>query len=185
MEDCGSGVEAWWSPVLRGEDGWGGRVRRAAEGAPLQSALLPQRRNGSSEVLVTPHDEVETGTRSAHVDPRAPPASRRRRGSRHSPCYRLHAGDLPGRPDLVFRQRRKVVFVHGCFWHRHGGCARNRLPKSPERRVFWRDKLNGNARRDRKNQAALQAMGWRVLVVWECETEDLVRLANRVKAFLG
>lgn len=99
--------------------------------------------------------------------------------------YRLHAGDLPGRPDLVFRQRRKVVFVHGCFWHRHGGCARNRLPKSPERRAFWRDKLNGNARRDRKNQAALQAMGWRVLVVWECETEDLVRLANRVKAFLG
>ena len=99
--------------------------------------------------------------------------------------YRLHASDLPGRPDLVFRPRRKVIFVHGCFWHRHEGCSRNRTPKSPDRREFWRNKLDGNARRDRVNQAALREMGWAVLVIWECETKDLDRLAEKVTEFLG
>lgn len=100
--------------------------------------------------------------------------------------YRLHASDLPGRPDLVFRPRRKVIFVHGCFWHRHEGCSRNRIPKSPERHEYWRDKLNANVRRDRRNQAALRETGWRVLVIWECETEDESdRLAERIRAFLG
>ncbi len=99
--------------------------------------------------------------------------------------YRLHAKDLPGCPDLVFRSRRKVVFVHGCFWHRHDGCSRNRIPKSPERQAFWRSKLDENARRDQVNQTALEELGWRVLVVWECETKDVSRLANRVRTFLG
>ncbi len=99
--------------------------------------------------------------------------------------YRLHGRDLPGSPDLVFGPRRKVVFVHGCFWHRHEGCSRNRIPKSPERRAFWREKLDGNARRDRENQEALRRMGWRILVIWECETSDLDRLTSRIKAFLG
>ena len=99
--------------------------------------------------------------------------------------YRLHASDLPGRPDLVFRPRRKVIFVHGCFWHRHEGCSRNRIPKSPERHEYWRDKLNGNVRRDQLCQATLGQMGWSVLVIWECETKDLRGLATRVKAFLG
>ena len=99
--------------------------------------------------------------------------------------YRLHASDLPGRPDLVFRPRRKVIFVHGCFWHRHEGCSRNRIPKSPESQAFWRDKLDGNARRDRLNQAALRDMGWGVLVIWECETKDVDQLAKEVTAFLG
>ena len=99
--------------------------------------------------------------------------------------YRLHGKDLPGRPDLVFRPRRKVIFVHGCFWHRHAACAKNRLPKSPERREYWRKKLNGNARRDQLVQATLRDMGWRVLVVWECETKDPDRLAERIQAFLG
>lgn len=99
--------------------------------------------------------------------------------------YRLHGRDLPGSPDLVFGPRRKVIFVHGCFWHRHEGCSRNRIPKSPERRAFWREKLDGNARRDRENQEALRRMGWRVLVIWECETSDLARLTSRVSAFLG
>lgn len=98
--------------------------------------------------------------------------------------YRLHAGDLPGRPDLVFRPRRKAVFVHGCFWHRHEGCPRNRLPKSPERRDFWRNKLDGNAQRDRRNQAALREMGWDVLVIWECETSRVDTLAEKITAFL-
>lgn len=99
--------------------------------------------------------------------------------------YRLHAKELPGRPDLAFRPRRKVIFVHGCFWHRHEGCSKNRIPKSPETRYFWRDKLNGNVRRDRLNEATLRRTGWGVLVIWECETKDLDPLAKRVRAFLG
>ncbi len=99
--------------------------------------------------------------------------------------YRLHAADLPGRPDIVFRPRRKVVFVHGCFWHRHEGCPRNRLPKSPERHDFWRNKLDGNAQRDQLNQAALREMGWDVLVIWECETSRADGLAEKITAFLG
>ncbi|WP_420442132.1 very short patch repair endonuclease [Candidatus Palauibacter sp.] len=99
--------------------------------------------------------------------------------------YRLHAKELPGRPDLAFRPRRKVIFVHGCFWHRHEGCSKNRIPKSPETHDFWRDKLNGNARRDRLNEATLRRTGWGVLVIWECETKDLDPLARRVRAFLG
>ena len=99
--------------------------------------------------------------------------------------YRLHAKDLPGCPDLVFRPRRKVLFVHGCFWHRHEGCSRNRIPKSPERQEFWRDKLDRNARRDQVNQTALRKMGWAVLVIWECETKDVDRLTKEVRAFLG
>ena len=97
--------------------------------------------------------------------------------------YRLHAPDLPGRPDLVFRPRRKAIFVHGCFWHRHEGCVNNRVPQT--RRDFWRRKLDGNARRDRLNEQALQAMGWRVLVIWECETKDPEFLAEAVTRFLG
>ncbi|MYB15486.1 MAG: DNA mismatch endonuclease Vsr [Chloroflexi bacterium] len=97
--------------------------------------------------------------------------------------YRLHAKELPGRPDLVFQSRRKVVFVHGCFWHRHEGCKANRLPKS--RREFWRSKLEGNARRDDRNVAALVALGWRVHIVWECETSNLDCVAGTIKRFLG
>lgn len=99
--------------------------------------------------------------------------------------YRLHATDLPGRPDLVFRPRRKVIFVHGCFWHQHAGCARSRMPKSPERRDYWRAKLNGNAHRDYRNETALQKMGWCFLVIWECQTRDLGDMAKRIRTFLG
>ena len=98
--------------------------------------------------------------------------------------YRLHARDLPGRPDIVFRSRQKVIFVHGCFWHRHEGCPANRIPRSPESREYWQNKLDGNVRRDKRNQSALQRMGWRVLVIWECETNDLGWVATKVKEFL-
>lgn len=97
--------------------------------------------------------------------------------------YRLHAKDLPGCPDLVFRPRRKAIFVQGCFWHRHEGCARNRMPKT--RRHYWRRKLNGNARRDRRNGAALEEMRWGVLIIWECETTDLNKIAGVIRCFLG
>jgi DNA mismatch endonuclease, patch repair protein len=83
--------------------------------------------------------------------------------------YRLHRRDLPGAPDLVMAGRRAVVFVHGCFWHRHEGCRHAKLPSSNA--GFWRLKLERNAERDRKAVADLLAAGWRVLTVWECATK--------------
>lgn len=96
--------------------------------------------------------------------------------------YRLHHRDLPGCPDLVFTSRRKVIFVHGCFWHRHR-CRYGR-PMPATRRRFWQAKLEGNKARDAKNRRALRRCGWRVLVVWECQTKDLEKLADRLVAFL-
>ncbi len=98
--------------------------------------------------------------------------------------YRLHDRTLPGRPDMVFKGRRKVIFTHGCFWHLHGqGCPLTRLPKS--RVEYWREKLEANVKRDREQQAALRALGWDFLIVWQCELKDLDGLARRVRDFLG
>lgn len=83
--------------------------------------------------------------------------------------YRLYDKSLPGKPDLVFPGHRTVVFVHGCFWHSHEGCPNFRLPKS--RTDWWAEKLARNKARDAEVRAALEAAGWRVIVVWECETE--------------
>ena len=96
--------------------------------------------------------------------------------------YRLHSKQLPGRPDLVFGPRRKVIFVHGCFWHRHPGCHLARTPKS--RVDFWRAKLDGNRERDLLTQKQLGELGWRSLVVWECELNDLDLVADHVTRFL-
>lgn len=96
--------------------------------------------------------------------------------------YRLHDRRLPGTPDLVFPSRRIALFVHGCFWHRHPGCAAARLPKS--RTEFWGPKLAGNVERDKRNRAALEAAHWKVMEIWECETRDraaLAHLANVIK----
>jgi DNA mismatch endonuclease, patch repair protein len=102
----------------------------------------------------------------------------------HSLGYRygLHARSLPGTPDLVFRPRKKVIFVHGCFWHRHEGCALARMPKS--RLDFWRPKLEGNRKRDARNQARLRRDGWGCMTVWECQTRDPARLVSRIVRFL-
>ncbi|MBA5639791.1 DNA mismatch endonuclease Vsr [Duganella sp. LX20W] len=81
--------------------------------------------------------------------------------------YRLHVRKLPGTPDLVFPARKKVIFVHGCFWHMHAGCEFARIPKT--RVEFWTTKLMANKARDDKNLAALRAAGWDVLTIWECE----------------
>jgi DNA mismatch endonuclease (patch repair protein) len=96
--------------------------------------------------------------------------------------YRLHAKDLPGKPDLVFRSRRKVIFVHGCFWHRHPDCSLARLPKS--RKDFWLPKLEANRQRDLKAEHSLQAANWSVLTIWECELGDIDKLKNKIKEFL-
>jgi DNA mismatch endonuclease (patch repair protein) len=96
--------------------------------------------------------------------------------------FRLHVSDLPGKPDLVFPKLRKVIFVHGCYWHRHPGCALARLPKSKLR--FWVPKLTENRRRDLRNIARLRRDKWKVSVVWECQLKDAVLLAKRIRRFL-
>lgn len=95
--------------------------------------------------------------------------------------YRLHRRDLPGKPDLVFPSRKAVIFVHGCFWHMHN-CLNARPPKSNT--DYWLPKLEKNQQRDRTCVAALEAQGWRVLTIWDCETKDVERLERRIKAFL-
>jgi len=96
--------------------------------------------------------------------------------------YRLHRRDLPGCPDLVFVARRKVIFVHGCFWHRHS-CAAGKST-SGTNVEFWRKKMRDNVRRDAKNEYALQEQGWHVFVVWECEMRDCRQLERKLVRFL-
>lgn len=99
--------------------------------------------------------------------------------------FRLHRRDLPGTPDIVFSGRRKVVFVHGCFWHGHARCRYGRTPKT--RPEFWGEKQRRNAARDRATRLALRHAGWAVVTVWECELRrpTSTRLAGKLIAFLG
>ena len=96
--------------------------------------------------------------------------------------YVLNDRRLPGTPDIVLPKHRLCIFVHGCFWHRHEGCALARMPKS--RLEFWQDKLDGNRRRDLRQVGELMAQGWRVLVVWECELKNREALVARLRRFL-
>lgn len=96
--------------------------------------------------------------------------------------YRLHQGDLPGRPDIVFSGRRKVVFVHGCFWHGHNCPRGSRVPI--RNREYWVAKISKNVARDRESLAQLASRGWGTLVVWECELRDKEALGERMKGFL-
>jgi DNA mismatch endonuclease (patch repair protein) len=95
--------------------------------------------------------------------------------------FRLHRKDLPGTPDIVFPGRHCVIFVSGCLWHMHE-CRRGKLPASNV--TFWREKLERNRRRDQRVQTQLQDDGWRILIVWECETKDKGQLTRRVQTFL-
>lgn len=97
--------------------------------------------------------------------------------------FRLHGSNLPGKPDLVFASLRKVIFVHGCFWHRHSRCALARLPKS--RLAFWLPKLENNRLRDKANQRSLKRLGWNYLVIWECELSNSGRIRSTISKFLG
>lgn len=96
--------------------------------------------------------------------------------------FRLHRKDLPGKPDLVFISRRKVIFVNGCFWHSHG-CRVSHTPKSNA--AYWGPKLERNKFRDHRNLDALRAAGWKALVIWECETNDEGRMRKLIVRFLG
>lgn len=97
--------------------------------------------------------------------------------------YRLNSRALPGSPDLVFAGRKKVIFVHGCFWHQHPGCKRSLLPAS--RNDYWAAKLTANRVRDERTSALLQQMGWQVLVVWECELKNHEKIRNLLSDFLN
>ncbi|MGW5840111.1 very short patch repair endonuclease [Methylorubrum extorquens] len=97
--------------------------------------------------------------------------------------FRLHQKDLPGRPDVVFPGRKAVILVHGCFWHGHDCAKGQKRPATNQ--AFWDAKLDGNRARDMRDEAALRAAGWRVLVVWECETKDKSVLEGRLRAFLA
>ena len=98
--------------------------------------------------------------------------------------YSLHKKDLPGKPDIVLTRLNAIIFVHGCFWHRHAAsrCRLARLPKS--RLDFWLPKLESNRLRDQKNMRGLRSRGWKILVVWECELRDIERIKNRIRRFL-
>lgn len=97
--------------------------------------------------------------------------------------YVLHKRDLPGVPDLVFPSRRRIIFVHGCFWHQHRGCIDGRIPKT--RMDYWEPKLRGNVERDRQNVLKLRRSGWKVLRVWECEIAVIEKTRERLTRFLG
>ncbi len=98
--------------------------------------------------------------------------------------FRIHRKDLPGTPDIVLPKYYSVVFVHGCFWRQHNGCKRAALPKTNSQ--FWEQKLNGNVERDKRATESLRLGGWRVLHVWECETQKskLTALAENLGKFL-
>ncbi|WP_083329911.1 very short patch repair endonuclease [Pseudomonas argentinensis] len=93
--------------------------------------------------------------------------------------FRIHQKNLPGSPDIVLAKHKTVVFVHGCFWHRHPGCRYATTPKT--RQEFWIPKFDANIKRDARKEAQLRELGWRVLVVWECETKDLLALEARLR----
>ncbi len=97
--------------------------------------------------------------------------------------FRLHGKDLPGKPDLVFASRRKVIFVHGCFWHSHRGCKAAHTPKSNV--AYWVPKLERNRTRDEKNVNALRAAGWKTMVIWECEVRNERAIEKSINRFLA
>jgi DNA mismatch endonuclease (patch repair protein) len=96
--------------------------------------------------------------------------------------YRLHGADLPGTPDLVFPDEKKVIFIHGCFWHLHHNC---RLARMPRRNLsYWGPKLLGNKARDRRDKCALTRSGWEYLVLWECESKDTRATVGKIRRYL-
>jgi len=97
--------------------------------------------------------------------------------------FRLHRKDLPGKPDIVLPKHRKVIFVHGCFWHGHTGCKRSARPT--DNAEFWNIKIDGNIKRDIDNLAKMQSAGWDALVIWQCETKKEADLIEKLQSFLG
>ena len=97
--------------------------------------------------------------------------------------FRLHRKDLPGKPDIVLPRYKSVIFVHGCFWHRHKGCKNATSPKT--KKIFWREKFRANVERDRKVQKELKSMGWSIQIIWECELSDPEEVRKSLKSHLN
>ena len=97
--------------------------------------------------------------------------------------FRLHRKDLPGSPDIVLPKYKTVIFVHGCFWHRHKGCKKATTPKTNTE--YWQAKFRQNVDRDKRNKRALEALGWRVVVVWQCEVPTVEKAMDTLIAKLG
>ena len=131
--------------------------------------------------IVTPARRSEIMSRIQGRDT-VPEVVVRRTAHRLGFRFRLYRKDLPGRPDLVFPRFRAIVFVHGCFWHRHDGCRFAYTPRSRVR--FWTEKFRQNVARDRRTEDALRNLGWRVMVIWECETRDDAVVVQRLESFL-
>lgn len=92
--------------------------------------------------------------------------------------FRIQRRDLPGKPDIVLPKYRTIIFVHGCFWHQHQGCKHSHIPQSNV--SYWESKLSRNVLRDIKNKQALEQLGWKVVVIWECETKNIEKLAEEI-----
>ena len=120
--------------------------------------------------------------RSVRQRDTSPEMAVRRAAHRMGARYRIHEKKLPGSPDLVFPSRKLCLFVHGCFWHRHDGCKLASLPSSNQ--PFWKEKFVRNVERDARKTAELRALGWRVEVIWECETRKADLLELRLSAML-
>ena len=130
-------------------------------------------------------DRLDSTTRSALMravrrKDTTPELRVRRLAHRLGLRFRLHRHDLPGTPDMVFPRWRIALFVHGCFWHRHSGCRYATMPAT--RREFWEVRFTANQARDRRQAEQLRSLGWRVVVVWECETRLLQELEARLRA---
>ena len=96
--------------------------------------------------------------------------------------FRLHRKDLPGKPDITLPKHKKIIFVHGCFWHGHTGCSRSKRPST--NKEFWCEKLDKNIERDKETVDALRKLGWNVLIVWTCEVKDKDKLKTKLLSFL-
>lgn len=144
-------------------------VRGAKQACVMTDRLSPEERSSHMRRIRGRDTRPETRVRRALYD----------LGCR----YRLHRRDLPGTPDIVLPKRRLAIFVHGCFWHQHLGCRLARLPKT--RPEYWLPKFHRNAERDKKVVAALTEMGWRPVIVWECETTNAKVLVDRLTDLLS
>lgn len=149
---------------------------------------LQRRRSSSSEGLVSKQmDRLNKSRRSWNMGrirsrDTAPEVAVRSMLHRVGFRFRLHLKTLPGKPDIVLRSRQTVIFVHGCFWHRHESCKQCYTPKSNI--VFWEAKFASNVERDAKNMRALKAAGWKVIIVWECELSNPTKLEAKLKRLL-
>lgn len=98
--------------------------------------------------------------------------------------YRLHKKELPGKPDIAFPKYKKVIFVNGCFWHGHNNCSRSKLPSTNKK--FWKEKIEGNKKKDKSDHIKLKKMGWGYMVIWQCKIKktNYMKLQQKIKSFL-